>query len=101
MHQNQTSEKYDALPTAKGGVTSGVVYPRTMRRLAQKFRFRNIGGTSAGALAGALAAAAEHQRRTVKGSRRHRQVSLRSDKFSYHFQTLSPRGACISLEPLS
>jgi predicted acylesterase/phospholipase RssA len=52
----------------KGGVTSGVVYPTTMCRLAQKFRFRSIGGTSAGALAAALAAAAEHERGNAVGS---------------------------------
>jgi predicted acylesterase/phospholipase RssA len=46
----------------KGGVTSGVVYPTTICRLAQTFRLRNIGGTSAGALASALAAAAEYER---------------------------------------
>jgi len=46
----------------KGGVTSGVVYPTAMCRLAQRFRFRGIGGTSAGALAAALAAAAQHER---------------------------------------
>jgi predicted acylesterase/phospholipase RssA len=46
----------------KGGVTSGVVYPTAMCRLAQKFHFRNIGGTSAGALAAVLAGAAEYER---------------------------------------
>jgi predicted acylesterase/phospholipase RssA len=46
----------------KGGVTSGVVYPTTICRLAQTFRLRNIGGTSAGALASVLAAAAEYER---------------------------------------
>jgi predicted acylesterase/phospholipase RssA len=46
----------------KGGVTSGVVYPTAMCTLAQKFHFRNIGGTSAGALAAVLAGAAEHER---------------------------------------
>ena len=46
----------------KGGVTSGVVYPATICRLAETFRLRSIGGTSAGALAAALAAAAEFER---------------------------------------
>lgn len=46
----------------KGGVTSGVVYPTAMCKLAQKFHFRNIGGTSAGALAAVLAGAAEYER---------------------------------------
>ena len=43
----------------KGGVTSGVVYPLAIIELARKYRFKNIGGTSAGAIAAALAAAAE------------------------------------------
>ena len=49
---------------AKGGITSGVVYPRAICRLAEKFTFRNIGGTSAGAIAAAIAAAAEYGRQT-------------------------------------
>ncbi|MGH2973988.1 MAG: patatin-like phospholipase family protein [Solirubrobacterales bacterium] len=46
----------------KGGITSGVVYPRAVCELAKTFRFRNIGGTSAGAIAAAAAAAAEYGR---------------------------------------
>jgi predicted acylesterase/phospholipase RssA len=48
----------------KGGVTSGVVYPKAVVTLAKAFRLRNIGGTSAGAIAAAAAAAAEFARRT-------------------------------------
>src|SRR5262245_8548154 len=43
----------------KGGITSGVVYPPLVARLAERFRLRNIGGTSAGAIAAAVAAAAQ------------------------------------------
>ena len=46
----------------KGGITSGVVYPGAVVRLAKRYRFRSIGGTSAGALAAAASAAAEHGR---------------------------------------
>lgn len=46
----------------KGGITSGVVYPLAVCRLAQTHRFRNVGGSSAGAIAAAFAAAAEHNR---------------------------------------
>ncbi len=46
----------------KGGITSGVVYPLAACELATKFHFRNVGGTSAGAIAAAAAAAAEHGR---------------------------------------
>ena len=47
----------------KGGITSGVIYPTAAVELAQKFRFKNIGGTSAGAIAAAVVAAAELGRR--------------------------------------
>jgi hypothetical protein len=47
-----------------GGVASGVVYPWAIVEIARKFRFRSIGGTSVGAMAAALAAAAEYGRRT-------------------------------------
>ncbi len=46
----------------KGGITSGVVYPLALVSLAEKYRFSNIGGTSAGAIAAAAAAAAEYGR---------------------------------------
>jgi predicted acylesterase/phospholipase RssA len=48
----------------KGGITSGVVFPAAIARLSTQFRFRNIGGTSAGAIAAAGAAAAEYRRAT-------------------------------------
>lgn len=47
-----------------GGVASGVVYPWAIVEVARAYRFRNIGGTSVGAMAAALAAAAEYGRRT-------------------------------------
>ena len=46
----------------KGGITSGVVYPAAVVEIAKKFTFKNIGGTSAGAIAAALTAAAERRR---------------------------------------
>ncbi|MCK1516385.1 patatin-like phospholipase family protein [Bradyrhizobium sp. 190] len=51
----------------KGGITSGVVYPLALAALAEKYRFSNIGGTSAGAIAAAAAAAAEYGRHTPGG----------------------------------
>lgn len=51
----------------KGGITSGVVYPLAVVELAKDYRLRNIGGTSAGAIAAALAAAAEHGRGNPRG----------------------------------
>ncbi|HKE46501.1 MAG TPA: patatin-like phospholipase family protein, partial [Rhodanobacteraceae bacterium] len=46
----------------KGGITSGIVYPAAIARLAEHYRLRSIGGTSAGAIAAAAAAAAEYGR---------------------------------------
>jgi predicted acylesterase/phospholipase RssA len=46
----------------KGGITSGVVYPHALCELARTYRFVNVGGTSAGAIAAAAGAAAEHGR---------------------------------------
>ena len=48
----------------KGGVTSGVSYPRAIGELARRFHLKNLGGSSAGAIAAAAAAAAEYRRRT-------------------------------------
>ncbi len=51
----------------KGGITSGVVYPLAVYELSKTYRFRNVGGTSVGALAAAAAAAAEYGRDRVGG----------------------------------
>ncbi|HBR50406.1 MAG TPA: hypothetical protein DEA71_10015 [Nitrospira sp.] len=47
----------------KGGIASGVVYPTAIAELSCHYRFQSIGGTSAGAIAAAVTAAAEYQRR--------------------------------------
>lgn len=51
----------------KGGITSGIVYPPAICKLAGegKYRFRSVGGTSAGAIAAAVTAAAEFGRETA------------------------------------
>ncbi|HAA29347.1 MAG TPA: hypothetical protein DCE56_18640 [Cyanobacteria bacterium UBA8553] len=46
----------------KGGITSGIVYPPIVLKLAETYQFCNIGGTSAGAIAAAVTAAAEYGR---------------------------------------
>ena len=46
----------------KGGATSGIVYPKAVLALAKDYRFRSIGGASAGAVAAAITAAAEYGR---------------------------------------
>lgn len=52
----------------KGGVTSGVVYPAAINEIAKKFYLMSIGGTSAGAIAACVAAAAEYRRRETGSS---------------------------------
>lgn len=49
----------------KGGVASGVVFPSAVAELAKDYRFRSLGGTSAGAIAATVAAAAEFRRQRV------------------------------------
>lgn len=46
----------------KGGITSGAVYPKAIKRISRRYRFRNVGGTSAGAIAAVAAAACEYRR---------------------------------------
>jgi len=48
----------------KGGVTSGIVYPAAIAAIAGLYRLRSIGGTSAGAIGAAAAAAMELGRRS-------------------------------------
>ena len=70
----------------KGGVTSGVVYPPAVVKLARKYRFRSIGGTSAGAIAAGAAAAAEYGR--AQGG---------FTKFEALGQSLAAEGALLNL----
>ena len=46
----------------KGGITSGVVYPCAIQEISKAYRLRSIGGSSAGAIAAAIASAAEFRR---------------------------------------
>lgn len=46
----------------KGGITSGVAYPAAISALKDDYDFISIGGTSAGAIAAAVSAAAQHNR---------------------------------------
>ncbi|MGH2712012.1 MAG: SuhR protein [Actinomycetota bacterium] len=51
----------------KGGITSGVTYPHAVCEIARTYRLRNVGGTSAGAIASAASAAAELGRKNGGG----------------------------------
>lgn len=48
----------------KGGVTSGIVYPAAIYQISRFFDIKSVGGTSAGAIAAALTAAAQFRRLT-------------------------------------
>ncbi len=41
----------------RGGIASGIVYPRAIAKLAETYDFRSVGGSSAGAIAAAWTAA--------------------------------------------
>lgn len=62
LREQPPADRYADL-VMTGGVASGVVYPWAVLELARHYRFRNIGGTSVGAMAASLAAAAEYGRR--------------------------------------
>jgi deferrochelatase/peroxidase EfeB/predicted acylesterase/phospholipase RssA len=47
----------------EGGITSGIIYASAVTELAKSYRFSSIGGSSIGAFAAALTAAAEYSRR--------------------------------------
>jgi len=47
----------------EGGITSGLLYPPAAAELAKVYRFKSIGGSSVGAFAAAVTAAAEYRRR--------------------------------------
>jgi len=59
---SQTTDLPSCDLVLKGGVTSGVVYPKALKKLSDAYRFRQVGGTSAGAIAAVFAAAAEYSR---------------------------------------
>ncbi len=63
MSDPHTSEQLSECDVVmKGGISSGIVYPRAVVHLSGRYRFRRLGGTSAGAIAAVAAAAAEHGR---------------------------------------
>ena len=49
----------------KGGITSGVVFPRAIEELSESYDFKQIAGTSAGAIAAVMPAAAAVWKRVV------------------------------------
>ena len=71
-HSSDANMKPDTLPACdlvmKGGITSGVIYPKLIARLAEAWRFKSVGGTSAGAIAAAGCAAAELGRQSGRNA---------------------------------
>jgi hypothetical protein len=59
--------QYECDLILKGGITSGIVYPPAIAEIASDHRLRGIGGTSAGAIGAAAAAAAELGRDSATG----------------------------------
>lgn len=66
MNTNSSPSRYCDI-VMKGGITSGVVYPAAVVELSNTYHFKNIGGTSAGAIAAAVTAAAEYGRQHGAG----------------------------------
>jgi predicted acylesterase/phospholipase RssA len=62
MEQDLQPDQYCDV-VMKGGITSGIVYPPLVAKLADHYHLKNIGGTSAGAIAAVASAAAEYFRR--------------------------------------
>jgi hypothetical protein len=58
-----------------GGVTSGIIYPGAVAMIARRYSFHSIGGTSVGAIAAAVTAAAEYGRRTGRNPNAFAQVA--------------------------
>lgn len=82
----------------KGGITSGVVYPFAITELSKQYRFRNIGGTSAGAIGAVFAAAAEYRRQTGGDEQGFRAIEALADELANDMKALfqpSPK-----MEPL-
>jgi predicted acylesterase/phospholipase RssA len=65
----------------KGGITSGVVYPAAGVELAKRFTLKSIGGASAGAIAAALFAAAEHRRSALGSGAGFEELATYPEKF--------------------
>src|SRR5215203_870909 len=61
---SQGAKRLDCDIVMAGGVTSGIIYPGAVGKIARRYTFRSIGGTSVGAIAAAVTAAAEYGRRT-------------------------------------
>jgi predicted acylesterase/phospholipase RssA len=77
----------------KGGITSGIVYPNAVLALAKQFRLKNIGGTSAGAIAAAVCAAA-----ALGDRRKHGKSELQQEPGKVGFEGLQTVSKSLSAQ---
>jgi hypothetical protein len=70
-----SNELLDCDIVMAGGVASGIIYPGAVAMIARRYSFQSIGGTSVGAIAAAVTAAAEYGRRTGRNPRAFEQVA--------------------------
>src|SRR5947209_2358340 len=75
----------------KGGLTSGIVYPAAVLELAKTYKFSCVGGTSAGAIAAAITAAAEAGR-DKRGFEKLEQVAAEIAKPGFLLQIFQASG---------
>lgn len=86
----------------KGGITSGIVYPPVVLKLAsegkqgRKYRFRSVGGTSAGAISAAVTAAAEYGREN-KGFQKFEELRQQLSTPDFLFNLFQPAEALAPL----
>lgn len=86
----------------KGGITSGIVYPPVVLKLAsegkqgRKYRFRSVGGTSAGAISAAVTAAAEYGREN-KGFQKFEELRQQLSTPDFLFNLFQPSEALAPL----
>ncbi len=64
----------------KGGVTSGIIYPSAIAAIAERYRLRSVGGTSAGAIGAAAAAAMEFGRRSGRNAQAREELDQLASK---------------------
>jgi hypothetical protein len=83
----------------KGGITSGLVYPTAAIALAREYTFKNVGGTSAGAIAAAACAAAAlgQRRKELQPEEGDRQKAMGFDGLGAVAKDLTSKGFIYNL----
>jgi hypothetical protein len=76
MDAGAKSKLLDCDIVMAGGVTSGIIYPGAVAMIARRYVFRSIGGTSVGAIAAAVTAAAEYGRQSGRNPASFEQIGV-------------------------